>query len=649
MANDTNTNKPKSLIRWNAIIPFFIISFLFSIYFHFFFHSHAKRLLEFTGTLINKAEVNIGSFRANIFNASFEFKNIQITNPQDPQKNSLEIDRIYFEALWDALLRGKLVAEEAHLEGLALDTLRKKTGYVLNSPQKNNSTNPGTQNSKKKSSDNIITNMASLTQMDSIGSLLLKEENSLQTTQEISKLQKQITTKEKYWKKEFKSLPNQEKIKSFEKRLKKIKTSNFKNIKELHNSLNRAHSLLNEFNKDYKLTQKTLQSLTSDFTNLKKDISDLQKITEKDVENLERKLKIPSLKASDISQSLFQKTLEPYLEKFERLMQMAEKYMPPVKTPEQIAQDRQKGLPPQERHKGRNYQFSRPNSYPLIWIKRIKISAQRKTTQDNRTLLHGEILNLTTNPSQISQPMSFSLKGDLPEEKIYGVKLQLNVDHRQQTPEQILDFSVDRYPTPTQKIANSPDVKLYISNPEGKFSLRAVRKERLSSISLNNTYSSLKYQVNAKNKDLRDLLSQTMKGLPQVKISTQVHGVFPNWQWNISSNIAEDLQKSFQKQLKLKITSLKKRLRQKVENQVLSEKKQLKKNLEDFENRYLKDLQKLSRTLNSSQKQVQNKINKAKKSQELKAKKKIQKEIEKALKSKDGQKLLKDLKKGLGL
>ncbi len=63
----TDSQKPKDykeggLIRWSAVIPFFIIVALCAAYFKLFFDSHMKAGLEWAGYKALGTEVNISNF-----------------------------------------------------------------------------------------------------------------------------------------------------------------------------------------------------------------------------------------------------------------------------------------------------------------------------------------------------------------------------------------------------------------------------------------------------------------------------------------------------------------------------------------------------------------------------------------------------------
>src|SRR5207253_11405648 len=122
--------KPKGLIRWNAVIPFTIICVLTFLYFHFFFDFNLRKALEWAGYKAVGAEINIAHLETSFFKASLRVQGIEITDADKPTQNAVEIGDIRWAMSWNALLRGKVLVEEAVIENIQFATARKSPGKV---------------------------------------------------------------------------------------------------------------------------------------------------------------------------------------------------------------------------------------------------------------------------------------------------------------------------------------------------------------------------------------------------------------------------------------------------------------------------------------------------------------------------------------
>ena len=123
-------NKSQGPIRWNAIIPFLIISTLIYFYLVLFFDTHMKNAIEWVGYKALGTEVNIGQFKTSFIKGHVQISKIELTDGEQPEFNSLELGDIRFNLNWDALLRVKFVIEEIAVEGVQFMSKRKYPGKV---------------------------------------------------------------------------------------------------------------------------------------------------------------------------------------------------------------------------------------------------------------------------------------------------------------------------------------------------------------------------------------------------------------------------------------------------------------------------------------------------------------------------------------
>lgn len=126
--------KKQGPIRLEAVVPMLIVVGVTVLYFSLFFDNHLRRGLEYGATQANGAEVNIGKLQTSVFKASMVIGDVQMTDPLQPQHNRVQIGEVRFAMLWDALLRGKVVIDEATIADVQIDTPRKRAGKLLPPP-----------------------------------------------------------------------------------------------------------------------------------------------------------------------------------------------------------------------------------------------------------------------------------------------------------------------------------------------------------------------------------------------------------------------------------------------------------------------------------------------------------------------------------
>lgn len=89
-----------------------------------------KMAVEKTGTSIVGARVNLDQARVNLWTLSARLNRLQVTNPEEPMTNALEVGSLRLHLRLKPLFWKRFVIEEAALEGLRFNTPRRTSGAL---------------------------------------------------------------------------------------------------------------------------------------------------------------------------------------------------------------------------------------------------------------------------------------------------------------------------------------------------------------------------------------------------------------------------------------------------------------------------------------------------------------------------------------
>ena len=92
-----------------------------------------KSALESAGSRAIGARVDIRKADLSLFPAGLTLNGLQVTNPQQPMRNAVEASRIAMTLDAAMLLRRKILIEEMTVDGILLDTPRKRSGAIKKS------------------------------------------------------------------------------------------------------------------------------------------------------------------------------------------------------------------------------------------------------------------------------------------------------------------------------------------------------------------------------------------------------------------------------------------------------------------------------------------------------------------------------------
>jgi uncharacterized protein (TIGR03545 family) len=595
--NKVLKKKKKGPIRFEAIIPITIVFLLFFAYFKFFFDIHLKMGMEMGGTYANGAEVNIGSLSTSFLNASLDIRNIQVTNKENPSHNVLQIGTIQFKALWDALLRGKVVIPLASVGDIMINTARKSPGRVL--PVKKSSED-NVQSMKSSALEvtnkvlegNIFGDLAAIAQGDNYKEKLKEMEGNLKTSQFIQKMETELKAKEKLWKERIEKLPQKEELKKLEDRVKALKV-NSKDPKAIVAAVKEAESIYKEVDEKYKTIKNTSGELSGDLNLYKNLYTDIKKYVDEDLKDLEGKLGIPSLDPKDLAMRIFGRQFAAEIYRAEKYMRLAREYMPPPK------KDRQKqAITPRERQTGKDYKFRITTGYPKLWIQKANVNS-KASAEGFSGSIGGEILNITDSPQSIAQPMEAKLTGEFPKSQMYDVMIHAVVDHRTENAKEYGTIKVGAFPLKDIKLSQSSDVTYGFQEATGSSILKVELLDEGVSLNFDATFDKIVFLIDAKSSKVKEILTSISNSLGALTLQGSAKGAWSNLDLDLNSNIGTKLQEALKQELNKQVAELKDKLRNEVNKKVEGQKEKLMSQVGDFEKKYGVSLKNQEDAMNS--------------------------------------------------
>lgn len=607
MTTETKPKKAKGPIRVEVIFPVFILIGITYAYFTFYFDRHLKQGIEWAGTQGLGAEVNVGHLKTSFINGSFEMNKLEMTNKEKPTHNIIEIGRINFKFLWDALLRAKFVVEDASILTIQMDTKRSSPGKVIPPPPpSDNSLMSKLQNqiisqAKNRFKDNILGDVIALAEGVNYQDQLDKLRGELKTESRINEMIQDVNTKKEYWDGEIKRLSDPAVVTEFQAEFKIIEQEkNFieqaKRVPGLIKIADKAKKQIDDIQK----SAKTLQSEVQRITQYPKEVEGLVKA---DVAALQGHFKIPDLNFSDFSSMLFGTDLMSYVVQARKYQAIAKQYMPPKKNEEE------KVIPP-PRKVGKTYSFPITTGYPLFWLKNAAISS-KATEGEFAGDFSGRLTNVTTTPQAIGIPMVLDLKGDLHAKKIQGIQLKLTLDHTRVKTKQILNMKVSSFPIPGKMLSQSSDFTFGIKDSSASVMINATLYDETIDFIWNNSLNNVQYVVESKNKIIKDVVTNVVSGIPTINLEARAKGPWNNIDWSLKSNLGTDLATGLKAEVSKKIEEAKAKLQTLINDQVLAKKTELMAQVEATKAKYEGEIKKILAQGENQKKRIEEELKKA--------------------------------------
>lgn len=565
-------NKKKGPIRYEAIVPVLVLSLLTYLYFTFYFDHHVKKVIEYVGTQVNGAEVNVDGVRTSFVMASFDLDRLQVTDPEKPNYNSLEIGNVHFQYLWDALLRMKFVVEDASINNIQLMSPRSRPGKVLPpEPAK-----PGKLDElqlqvmaqvKNKYKANVLSDLVEILQGGGdYEAQLQKIRGELKSEKRVQAMITDVNSKKEFWDNRIQELSDTSKIKQIETSLAQVKKE--KNFLKQAEGVKKINDLLKDVEKQYKEIGKASDKLQSEVKAVTNYPKELQKIVEEDVASLKNRFSVPQIDFKDMAMHLFAGQFAGYIAKARKYKAVAEQYLPEKK------EEEEEDVVPRQRAAGENYEFPIKAGYPLFWLKRAAISS--KGTKDSYSgQVSGELTNVTTSPKQIGKPVVLDMRGDFPASKIMGVKAVLTADFTKAIGTQSALIQVNSFAVPEKLFVDEKNLRFGFKNAEGSSTISASMVENRIKMNWNSALTKPNFLVETENNLAKEMLSNIVNNIPVINIDGDAAGSFSDLKLNVRSNLGTELAQGLTREIGAKVAAAQSQINNLVEEKINKPKEQL--------------------------------------------------------------------------
>src|SRR5262249_44887130 len=106
------------IFRWKAIITMLLTAALICLAWVLYVDVAIRKGVEFAGTELVGAKVDLASARLRLRHMDLVFKGLQVTDPQQPMRNLVDVPEMVFDLNGRALLDKKAVIETLAVRGV---------------------------------------------------------------------------------------------------------------------------------------------------------------------------------------------------------------------------------------------------------------------------------------------------------------------------------------------------------------------------------------------------------------------------------------------------------------------------------------------------------------------------------------------------
>jgi uncharacterized protein (TIGR03545 family) len=403
----------KKWIRWKGAIAFLAVMTIIVLAWIFLVDGIVRRSIESAGTRAVGARVDVADADLSLFPMGLTIQGLAVTNPDAPMKNTVEIDRIRFDLDTAFLIKRKVVINDMSVEGLQINTDRKRSGAIEQKKKKKPETPEDkapkpTGRSKKTLCGEF--SMPSFSQPD-VNAILSKE--PLKSIAMANDLEAKLKKEKTRWQNQLKELPDEKKLNDYGKRLDQLKKGGG-SLGALLGSAKDLTELQSDIQKDLDALKKAQSNFDKGIKGYERQVRKLARAPEKDIRRLINKYSLSTDGLANLSQLLFGEKLCGWIGSVWQWYAKLKPYLSKVPKGKDDGEDTQSP----SRGKGIDVRFAEIPPMPDFLIRRMKVNAN--LTQGDFT---GNAENITSDQTILGNPMTYRFSG---KEMAQATSLALN-------------------------------------------------------------------------------------------------------------------------------------------------------------------------------------------------------------------------------
>ncbi len=545
--------------RTKSIFLYILVISLICGYFYFFFEKNIKWALEYTATKANGAEVNIGDFDINLKKAKITIRNIQVTDRKKPTHNLFSLNNLTGDIQIAPLLKAKTIIDLIQISSLDIGGKRKRPGKVLKDqflalPEILEESKAATNKTiADKYKNTLINNFYQLAKGESLKKQVNIIKDNLSSLKQVKKVEDLLKSKEDLWKKNIADLPDKNALKELEEQFKKIRDSKPKGATAIALQVKTASELIKNTKSKIKKIKETKSNFKTDLSAVNLEVKKIETSIKSDVEDLKKKFNVSSFDTDSLLESVLKPIIMERISFFYGyIAKMREKI--PFGLGEVSTEENQKAKKEKQKvnaFEGKNYAFGNKNSLPKFLIKKINIDGKisMKGYQGN---IGGKIINVTDNQALVGSPMKIDLSANFAGENKKSILTNIIVNHTNPNqPQETGKISIKGLPIDKINLANSNKLKFTAKELVANFDVNFNILDEKVDLKISSLLDNLKFNFDADNKQVKNLLSLLSDNLTTVDLTTALTGTWSDLSTKFGSNldklIGNSLKQSFSK------------------------------------------------------------------------------------------------------
>ncbi len=400
-------------IRWGGLIAFLLITGLIVGFWILLIDGIVERVIEDQGTSLVGAKVELEGADLSLMPTGLVLSGLQVTNPDEPMSNAVEITQLALTLDGLNLLRRKVIVNQMAVTEVRFGTPRKTSGAV---------TQPAEEKAPTREPAKVEQGF-SLPSFDvpDVKEILAKED--LETLKLVETLQRDIQQEHEQWDQRLKDLPGKDTFDKYQQRIEKLKGATKGGVEGILGGVGEVQAIQKDIRTDIAALQAAQTEFKGKIASLRARLDQAVKAPQADVRRLQEKYSLSPQGLANLGATLLGQQVGGWAQ---QAVAWYGKLKPLL---ERVKQAEGRGTGPEVvkpiRGSGVDVRFPETQPLPDLLIRLADVSLQLDAGD-----LSGRIENITPDQDVLGKPLTFDFAG----EKLQGLKsvsLKGNLNHIQ--------------------------------------------------------------------------------------------------------------------------------------------------------------------------------------------------------------------------
>jgi uncharacterized protein (TIGR03545 family) len=432
------------LFRWKAVVPLVIVLVLLVIGWTLFADHLLRKAIQDGGTSVVGARVDLASARIHLLGGNVTLRGLQVTNPDAPMTNIVQLDEIVAQVALLPLLEKKVVIDTVAIRGVRFNTPRKTSGAIPHPSA------PPSRASRSAlawaQSINIpgldLSALGKVTELTSIST------DSLQSLREARILAARADSMKGAFERDLRAAdptPVADSAKALADRL-RGQTARSLGVQGTRDALASVQRVLGQVRSTRDRVTSLKQRVDTGVVELRAGAGTLDRARQSDYAYAQRLVKIPSLSTPDISMALFGRMAVAKVKPVLYWLDLAEHYIPPGLRPQPNPG------PKRARMSGITVAFPKERTWPTFLLRHadasLTLGGAGAAAGDYGAWIEG----VTTQPAVYGGPLRFAAQRTAAAKGPRQLRVAGLIDRSKPAPHDSVDALVNGVAFPTADI-----------------------------------------------------------------------------------------------------------------------------------------------------------------------------------------------------